>query len=194
MRKAAFLYVLIAWYWAPAGAAVISTHSFANCSLPDTNQIISYTDTFGEDHDYHSSRNQLSYAIYNPVGTSSVTVDNRTGLMWIYNRNDAGLGGGYNWLSALPACENLTYAAYKDWRLPNARELSSIIDYTRDSPALVPWAFPDANGSPSWQYWTSTTYNGSTLSAFAVSFSDGFLASKTSSLTSYAVRCVRGGL
>jgi len=36
-----------------------------------------------------------------------------------------------NWEEALAYCENLNYAGYEDWRLPNARELQSIVDYSR---------------------------------------------------------------
>ncbi len=39
--------------------------------------------------------------------------------------------GGLNWEEALNFCENLNYAQSSDWRLPNAKELHSIVDYAR---------------------------------------------------------------
>ena len=63
----------------PVLAVDVSTHSFSNCAFPDTGQITGYTATFGEDNDYNSSASKPRYTIYNPVGISSVTVDDLTG-------------------------------------------------------------------------------------------------------------------
>ena len=46
--------------------------------------------------------------------------------------------GSLNWGEALDFCENLAYAGRMDWRLPDAKELHSIVDYTRS---------PDYTGS-----------------------------------------------
>ncbi|MEI7661920.1 MAG: DUF1566 domain-containing protein [Bacteroidota bacterium] len=62
-------------------------------------------------------------------GNGTIT-DNATGLMWMQNDN----GTGVLWKDALSYAENFTYAGYSDWRLPDTRELQSIVDYTR-SPA-----------------------------------------------------------
>jgi hypothetical protein len=59
-------------------------------------------------------------------GDGTVT-DSTTGLMWMKNDN----GAGILWENALSYAEGLEYAGYTDWRLPNAKELQSIIDYTR---------------------------------------------------------------
>jgi Protein of unknown function (DUF1566) len=40
-------------------------------------------------------------------------------------------GKGLSWQQALAWCEDLTLAGHDDWRLPNAKELPSIVDYTR---------------------------------------------------------------
>ena len=62
-------------------------------------------------------------------GNGTIT-DNATGLMWMQNDN----GTGVLWKDALSYAENFTYAGYSDWRLPDTKELQSIVDYTR-SPA-----------------------------------------------------------
>jgi len=170
-----------------------------NCNgvwkLPDTGQTASYTATFGEDHDYQSAAVQPSYTVLNPVGISSVTVDNRTGLMWVTNpRTDAGFAGTQTWESALTSCtvtlNGMAYAGYTDWRLPNVRELMSIVHYgATPAPRINTTAFP---GTASGYYWTSTTCVSNTTNAWYVDFSLGNVNYNSKSSNNY-VRCVRGG-
>ncbi len=87
-------------------------------------------------------------------GDSTIT-DHATGLMW--QQGDS--GAGMDWSNALAYAENLELAGYKDWRLPNAKELQSIVDYTRSpqttqTPAIDITLF-DAHEA---YYWTSTTH------------------------------------
>lgn len=177
-----------------ASAADISTHTFTGCSLPDTGQTGDFTATFGEDPDYRPAGSQPSYTIYNPVGTSSVTVDNRTGLMWVTNPVDALIGGNNSWENVLTACKTGiggagTYAGYNDWRLPNVRELASIVDYSRQNPAVDPAYFFNTQNNA---YWASTTDRSLTTSAWFVDLSFGAVGSN-SKTSAYFVRCVRGG-
>ena len=53
--------------------------------------------------------------------------DKATGLMW----QQADSAKAMVWKQALAHCEALTAASKSDWRLPNAKELQSIVDYTR---------------------------------------------------------------
>jgi len=99
--------------------------------------------------------------------------DTATGLMWM--KIDSGAlkagrnkDGGLNWQEALQWAENLEYAGHSDWRLPNAKELQSIVDYTRspdttDSAAIDPifqvTSFTNEDGRKEYPfYWTSTTH------------------------------------
>ena len=77
--------------------------------------------------------------------------DNGTGLMW----QQATTPDNYTWEQALAYCENLEFANYTDWRLPTVKELASIVDTTRVSPAINTTYFPD---TATYSYWTSTTY------------------------------------
>ncbi len=92
-------------------------------------------------------------------GDDTVT-DRATGLMW--QQTDS--GRPLNWEEALAYAENLTMGGYSDWRLPNAKELQSIVDYTRAPEAADP-ARRSAAIDPvfslsrpeSW-FWTGTTH------------------------------------
>jgi hypothetical protein len=96
-------------------------------------------------------------------GDGTVT-DAATGLMW--TRDDSGTG--MEWEEALAYCEALDSAGYDDWRLPDAKELQSIVDYSR-SPATTGTAAIDPvfsvtpitaeGGAPDYPYfWSSTTH------------------------------------
>jgi hypothetical protein len=56
--------------------------------------------------------------------------DSATGLMWSKDDSQQGL----NWLEALDWVQeknNVNYLGHNDWRMPNIKELQSIVDYTR---------------------------------------------------------------
>lgn len=97
-------------------------------------------------------------------GDSTIT-DNATGLMWMQFDSKAGM----NWEDALNYAENLEFAGYSDWRLPDIKELQSIVDYTR-SPATTSSAAIDPLfnctqitnevGEVDYPYyWSSTTHS-----------------------------------
>jgi len=105
-------------------------------------------------------------------GDGTIT-DSATGLMWM--KTDSGPqkagekeDGRLNWRQALKWAENLDYAGHKDWRLPNAKELQSIVDYTRspattNSAAIDPMfgatMIADPAGRPNYPcYWTGTSH------------------------------------
>jgi hypothetical protein len=77
--------------------------------------------------------------------------DRATGLVW--QKTDD--GRKRDWAGALRYCEGLKLGGRSDWRLPNAKELQSIVDYRRNDPALDLRIFGqrDRRG---W-FWTSTT-------------------------------------
>jgi len=96
-------------------------------------------------------------------GNGTIT-DEATGLMWTQSDN----GTGLNWEDALKYAEDSELSGYSDWRLPNAKELQSIVDYTR-SPATSGSAALDpifnateitneAGDSDYPYYWSGTTH------------------------------------
>ncbi len=78
-------------------------------------------------------RGNTQYGIndFEDNGDGTIT-DNATGLLWTKDDN----GEGLIWKEALEYAESATTSGYSNWRLPNAKELQSIIDYTR-SPATT---------------------------------------------------------
>ncbi len=91
-------------------------------------------------------------------------VDEATGLTWQQQDN----GAGIDWESALSYCSDLDLGGSDDWRLPNVKELQSLVDYTR-SPDTTDSAAIDAmfettsitNEADEMDYpffWSSTTH------------------------------------
>jgi hypothetical protein len=108
-----------------------------------TGHIKSYSISVGPKHFVRCVRGNLSYGVNlfqnNNDGTIS---DLATGLMWQQNDN----GSGIDWEHALAYAQtqnNANYLGHNDWRLPNNKELQSIVDYTRS-----PYATNSANVGP----------------------------------------------
>jgi len=101
-------------------------------------------------------------------GDATIT-DNSTGLMW--TKDDS--GEGIDWEDALVYSEGSEIAGYADWRLPNVKELQSIVDYgyspgatdpTQVGPAINPMfnctpIINEAGDDDYAYYWTSTSAN-----------------------------------
>jgi hypothetical protein len=105
--------------------------------------------------------------------------DEATGLTWM----KADSGKGMDWPAALEYAEDLKLAGHDDWRLPSAKELQSIIDYTRspdtsDSAAIDPifdaTEIKNEGGKKDFgQYWTSSSHLSVRGSDTAVYFAFG---------------------
>ena len=149
--------------------------------------------------------------------TWTMVKDNVTGLIWENKTNDGSIHDGsktFTWCDTNPATNggnqgtcgtgtdvgatdtesfikalnNAKYGGFSDWRMPNVKELISIEDLSKYSPAInITW-FPNTVSS---YYWSSTTYAVNSSSARYVNFDYGFVdyAYKT---FAFAVRAVRG--
>lgn len=159
------------------------TGTMTGGAVPDTGQTTSYGT--GDDADYNPAGTQMSYT---DNGDGTIT-DNLTGLMWLKDTNNYNSGNTQNWTSALSGCESFTYATHTDWRLPNMKELFSIIKFEGAAPFINTTYFLN---TVSGYYWTSTTYVPSDGNAVIVNFSNGDV-SNDSKTTVYYVRPVRGG-
>jgi hypothetical protein len=117
-------------------------------------------------------------------GDGTIT-DRATGLMW--EKDDS--GAGMNWESALALAQQRNseqHLGYSDWRLPDAKELHSLVDYSRspdttNSAAIDPVfnVTPITNLAGQTDYpffWTGTTHirgNGEGSSAAYICFGRG---------------------
>jgi len=96
-------------------------------------------------------------------GDGTIT-DEATGLMWMQDDNAEAIF----WEGALSYAENFEYAGHTDWRLPDVKELQSIVDYTRspassNSAAIDPifncTVITNEAGEDDYPwYWSSTTH------------------------------------
>lgn len=118
-----------------------------------------------------------------------IVSDKLTGLAWIKTPTST----KYTWANAqqAPAIPS-TYCGYTDWRLPTARELSSLINYA--APSLYSWLnsqpFDNVNSG---LYWSSTSYAPTTLAAWNMGTSSvGNISYSPKSNANY-VWPVRGG-
>jgi hypothetical protein len=122
----------------------------------------------GQDGFYAAGCAAVPRFVDNADGT---VTDTCTGLQWQQGRPDLNGDGAYGpadiviWCKALSYCEGLVVAEYDDWRLPNLRELQSIVDYGRFDPAIDPIfaAYSDL-------YWSSTSNAETTGDVWYVNF------------------------
>lgn len=85
----------------------------------------------GKAFNYLLVRANESYGLNEFENNGDGTIsDLATGLMWMQDDS----GEAMLWEDALEYAENYEFAGYNDWRLPDAKELQSIVDYSR-SPA-----------------------------------------------------------
>ncbi len=109
-------------------------------------------------------RGNTGYGVNKFVDTGGGAIaDNATSLMWA----QADSGVGMNWQAALAWAQQANtenYLGHSDWRLPDAKELQSIVDYTRspdatDSAAIDPiFSVTELADGEYGYFWTSTTH------------------------------------
>ena len=115
----------------------------------------------------------------------NIVIDSTTGLQW----QDDAIGSVMAWTAAIDYCENLTLDTYSDWRLPNLKELISIVDDTKVDPSIDTLVFQNTASD---DYWSSTTYAGHSDYAWYVYFRYGYQSYYVKANSIY-VRCVRAG-
>lgn len=141
---------------------------------------------------------------------SGTVLDTTTGLRWtkcsMMSGNvmdDSGdcsnTAAEYTWEGAVAACENLVYKSVTNWRLPNIRELHSVVTYYRDKDPLFfinTYYFPNIPkgkelGLDQSHFWSSTTYNSDSKRAWTFDFLWGSSPARWKTQTAF-VRCVTG--
>jgi hypothetical protein len=158
------------------------------CPVAKTGQTISYGT--GDDGDL-----QTGVAWPDPrftdLGDGTVK-DNLTGLEWAQAPHSlSGNSTNMDWNSAIDFCNNLVYAGHSDWRLPSRKELMSLVDYGRYSPAL-PAGHPFAGVQDGKYCWSGTSRAYSAGYAWIVVVVNGYVVHGFKA-TGYYVWPVRGG-
>lgn len=136
-----------------------------------------------------------SQLIDNDNGT---VTDHTTGLMW--KQCLEGLSGAdcatgsvdlFTWQQALQQPETVNgdtgFAGYTDWRLPNIRELRSIVEEQCSDPAINVTRFPN---TPSSDVWSGSPATDGLDNAWYINFEYGRSNADNRS-SNYAIRLVR---
>lgn len=131
--------------------------------------------------------------------------DNTTGLMWsvcLYGQtgSDCTLGSATvsAWDSALIQLDSVInywpgYLNYTDWRIPNVKELASILEAQCSSPSLNPEVFPINSGGTD-ATWTSSPDTTTAQNIWAISFNtNGDTVTVDRTTATLGLRLVRGG-
>jgi hypothetical protein len=136
-------------------------------------------------------------------GDGTVT-DHLTGLIWLKNGNcfrfyfsNFTMQNNRTWQNALTSANFLSSgycgltdgSSEGDWRLPNYKELVSLLDLGQDNPALPSDNLIQVQYN---LYWTSTTIEDARDNAWSVDFRSG-VATNRAKVQSWYVLAVRGG-
>ena len=112
--------------------------------------------------------------------------DDKSGLIWQDNQEVSQQSVDFH--EATQYCEDLKVDGFTDWRLPTLREVYTIVDFSRNRPALKTGFEIRDDG----RYWTSTLFaKDPQKMAWYVSMSYGE-AEPYNKGRVYHVRCVRG--
>ena len=117
---------------------------------------------------------------YHVHGDGTVT-DTVTGLMWMQcslgqgydydagNCSSSAATRGYSWPAALEAAEAHSLADHTDWRLPNIRELASLVARDGADPAINNAVFSAISAN----YWSASLSAADSTQAWLVHFASG---------------------
>ena len=184
-------------------SCVLDTSGCTAAAFPASGQTMSVT--AGDDGAFRRGA-PLRYVDHGD-GTLS---DVNTGLMWEKKSFDGGLHDKdfhhtwegpvsvFGWVDELNAGGG--FAGHTDWRVPNVRELQSIVDYSHDTHSVAD-AFNTGctagctiltcSCTEPAAVWTSTTFVSDPTYAWVVDFANGFVGNQLKT-TPIHVRAVRG--
>jgi hypothetical protein len=126
--------------------------------------------------------NNYIWADFSRDFTIGITSDSSTGLVW----QDNLIPEKQNWENAINYCEELNLGGFNDWRLPNKRELFSIIDF-----GYARFVTPEFREKTSGNYWTSTGMKINKEIAFTISFKDASVTPYERKTSLNNIRCTR---
>lgn len=136
-------------------------------------------------------------------GDGTVT-DNKTGLMWkkCAEGQDplecSGVSSIFTWPTALQRAQTVnggmagSNLGYTDWRVPNIKELASIVEEQCHAPSINLTVFPDAYEEGGSEFCSASPSANVSYHAWYVEFYNGH-NNRGHKLIAYRVRLVRGG-
>ena len=140
-------------------------------------------------------------------GDGTIT-DLNTGLMWEKLSDNSSIHDKdtlYTWDNAfavkVATLNSGSFAGHTDWRVPNVKELQSIVNFQNVHPSVSPvfnsgcapgCTVLTCSCTLSSLYWSSSTYAGTPQLAWGGNFSDGYVFTDLKG-NGYYVRAVRGG-
>ena len=160
------------------------------------------------DDGYYGKGGVIPAPRFSVVGEGSLTNqirDNATGLIWARSITNCIGQGLVSWTAGISAVTNINasggYGGTNDWRMPNLRELFSVMDYSRVNPSISGWTNGVApTASQPWNdlvlgqiiFWASTTRRGSTTQAWRIETGEGQPSFTTKATAAGQVWMVRG--
>jgi len=119
-------------------------------------------------------------------GKKPTWTDPKTGLEWQYES-----AAEMSWNEALEYAQSLSLGGKDDWRIPTVLELDTLLDRNTLFDKMRPDMRKEIPFRDTLSYWSSTTFDKHTNSAWIVMFDGAYVLSyyKTNH---YHVRCVRG--
>jgi len=127
-------------------------------------------------------------SVYAINGDNVTVTDTTTGLVWERSGSDTNM----SWKDALAWCEARDTGGKTDWRLPNKKELETLVYDTGIPPlAISPEFLEPSTGR---RYWSGSPYTGPPAESWRIDF-DYAKGTYYGNLRPYMyyVRCVRGG-
>lgn len=115
------------------------------------------------------------------------------GLVWSGTTciDDPNVADLYTWSQALQRGPGIgTFAGFSDWRLPNQKELASIVERRNRNPAINATVYPN---TPTAYFWSASPWAGRPDFAWLVYFDYGYDFPYVKDYPYFAVRLVRGG-
>jgi hypothetical protein len=135
---------------------------------------------------------------YNFDSEKNTVTDKVTALMWkrcpesLSGSDCAGVPERYTWKVALENAKTSEFAGYEDWRLPNVKELMSLVSRNRYAPAINSARFPNTPGTvTSSGFWSSSPTSRSSINSWQVSFYQGIHQGRHRTANPSYVRLVR---
>ena len=165
--------------------------------LPKTGQVTSYR--LGDDGYFEAGwwkkrliTDNKTRFIAKTIDNDDVIIDRATGLMWTADGDGRGgsAGESLNWNDAIDYALGINFANFTDWRLPNVKELVSLIEYEAASP-FFPTGFVNIYSG---LYWTSTTFFLATTNAWLIDLGSGLIDPWIPKTGLFHLMCVRGGV